>query len=77
MLRSFVGTYSETGLQSLWIEDGMGRVGQLLSAGFVPFWAILESDVLPHIERALQIGDRRAALDILANNARDAGRILD
>ncbi|MCC7334649.1 MAG: hypothetical protein IT422_06115 [Pirellulaceae bacterium] len=64
-------------MQSLWIEDGMGRVGQLLSAGFVPFWAILESDVLPHIERALQIGDRMAALSILASNAKDGGSILD
>ncbi len=55
----------------------MSRVGHMLNAGFVPFWAILESDVLPHIERALQIGDRMTALTIVASNARDAGSILE
>ncbi len=77
MLKSFVGSYNATGLHSLHTEDGLRLKHISREGGTIPFWAILESDVVPHIERALWIGDRRTALAILARNAKDAGSILD
>ncbi len=75
MLKSFVGTYNEKGLQSLRNDEGLGPIPNFPSAGFVPFWAILEPDVLPQIERAIRNGDRQAALAILANHARHGGTL--
>ncbi len=76
MLESFVGSYNETGLQSLQEEDDLGRVCRSLKDGAVTFWAVLESEVVPNIRRAMRTGDRQTALAILANCAKDAGRIL-
>ncbi len=76
MLKSFVGSYNETGFQSLQTEDEQSRYRRPFSEGLVSFWAILESEMVPQIERALRIGDRKAALIILANSAKDAGSIL-
>lgn len=75
MLKSFVGSYNETGLQSLQTEDDH-RCRKPLAGGIVSFWAILETEVVPQIERALRFGDRRTALKILADSAKDAGSIL-
>jgi hypothetical protein len=75
MLKSFIGTYNERGLQTLRNEDELCQV-VVPRADMVPFWATLDSEILPSIEKAIRFGDRRAAFAIIANHALHGGRIL-
>lgn len=79
MLQSFVGTFDAVGLRTLQTEGDSIVPGQLIpcSAGSVPFWAILDTAVLPPIQHALSLGYRSTAWEILAQQATCLGRLCE
>jgi hypothetical protein len=75
MLQSFIGTFDAAGLRSLRNEDDTHGVTGLSIAGSVPFWAILDTEELPSIQRALMLGYRGTALELLVQQAKSLGRL--
>ena len=74
MLQSFVGTFDTRGLQTFRVEDD--SVCRVLphESGF-PFWAVLDSSELPAIARALVLGQRQMALQLLFAMAKSLGPV--
>ena len=74
MLDSFIGTFDQHGLRTLRSETNQ-------SPAFVErrrqgrFWAVLDSSLVPTINRAIAAGDSRTALQIVLQQARDIGTI--
>jgi len=75
MLQSFIGTFDTAGLRSLKTEDSAPAP----LAGCFPlpgqFWAVLDTDELPSIRRAMMLGQRGTALDLLLQQAKCFGSI--
>ena len=74
MLQSFIGTLDAAGLRSLRTEDD-ALPAPLSDSEFVPFWVILDSSELPSIERALVLGQRQTALQLLVAVAKSLGPV--
>ena len=75
MLQSFIGTFDIAGLRTLRSEDDTCGETRLSSTEAVPFWAILDTDELPSIQRALMLGYRGTALELLVQQAKSLGRL--
>ena len=75
MLQSFHGSFDETGLRALRQEDGGSRVLQQASvnAGFVHFWAVLDSQEALKVQKAVLLGLRATALELLFREAKSVG----
>jgi hypothetical protein len=72
MLQSFVETIDTGGLQSSRVEDDSVPRVPLHESGN-PFWAVLDSSELPAIARALVLGQRQMALQLLFAIAKSLG----
>jgi len=72
MLKSFTGTFDETGLRSLEAESDHPCHQQ--KDGPQSFWAVLDNSALPYIRQAYQSGQRRSALELIFAQAISAGR---
>lgn len=75
MLQSFIGTIDTTGLRSLRNEEYVESVVTLEDPDVVRFWAILDTNQLPQIRRALLMGHRGAALNLVEQQAKSLGRL--
>ena len=75
MLQSFIGTIDTTGLRSLRDEECSESIATPEDPNVVKFWAILDTDQLPQIRRALLMGHRGAALNLVAQQAKSLGRL--
>ena len=75
MLQSYIGTIDMSGLRSLRTEECGESVAPLGDPTVVSFWAILDTDQLPEICRALVMGHRGAALSLVTQQAKSLGRI--
>lgn len=74
MLQSFFGTFDRSGLRSLRVDDDLCPPILFPKATTASFWAILDSDELPIIHRAVIVGHRGEALQMLAERAVCIGR---
>ena len=72
MLQSFVGTFDNGGLRTFRVEDDSVRRVLPHESGY-PFWAVLDSSELPAIARALVLGQRQMALQLLFALAKSLG----
>ena len=72
MLQSFVGTFDTGGLQTFRVEDDFHPRVPINESGY-PFWAVLDSSELPAIARALVLGQRQMALQLLFAMAKSLG----
>lgn len=77
MLQSFIGTCDSFGLRSLRIEDPLVSAERENDRAVVRFWAILDSAQIPSIQHAVMLGNRDAALELVASSARSFGRVDD
>ncbi|REJ87820.1 MAG: hypothetical protein DWQ34_24565 [Planctomycetota bacterium] len=75
MLQSFIGRFDHSGLRSLRFEPDYEEERRFV--GVVPggFWAVVDSDELPTIHRALIAGQRQTALELIVDRARSVGRV--
>lgn len=73
MLHSFIGTYDAGGLRTLRSEDDQVLGSSPRHFGSASFWAILDSHELPPIHRALVLGHRDAAWELLVQRAKALG----
>ena len=74
MLQSFLGTFDRSGLRSLRIEDESQPALVVVKRNTSSFWAVLDSQELPKIYRAVVVGRRAEALRLLAEHAVSIGR---
>jgi hypothetical protein len=74
MLESFVGTFDHRGLRSLRPEDPREDFDGRVVEPNGRFWAIIDTDNVSPIHEALVVGQRGAALDLLAQKAVSLGR---
>ena len=75
MLESFIGTFDSTGLRSLTTEETPSAARRSHHEQVVEFWAVLDTSELPLIQKAFLLGQRGAALDLIAQQAKSLGRI--
>ncbi len=75
MLQSFVGTYDQSGLRSLRLEEANSALPWTSPTGAAPFWAVLDSSDVPEICRAVCHGRRRRALRLLNERALTLGSL--
>jgi hypothetical protein len=74
MLQSFIGTYDSGGLRSFAPDEYAESVRWANDNAVVRFWAIIDSDELPSIWKALVVGQRGTALELIAQQAKSLGR---
>ncbi len=75
MLQSYLGIIDDYGLRSLRDEECGESVAIADDPDLVMFWAILDTEQLPSIRRALLMGHRGTALSMVALNAKSYGRL--
>lgn len=75
MLQSFIGRFDHSGLRSLRIESDYDEERQFAGAMTGGFWAVVDSEELPTIHRALVAGQRQTALQLIVDRARSVGRV--
>ena len=75
MLQSFHGSFDETGLRALRQEDGcFPALRQAFGdAGFVHFWAVLDSQEALTIHKSVLLGQPATALEVLLREAKSVG----
>lgn len=75
MLQSYIGIIDNNGLRSLRNEECGESVATADDPDLVRFWAILDTEQLPPIRRALLMGHRGTALSMVALKAKSFGRL--
>jgi hypothetical protein len=75
MLRSFIGTYDSAGLLSLRFDEGDFETLRRTESNLHRFWVILDTDRLPSIGRAMMLGHRGTALELIVQQAKSLGQI--
>jgi len=75
MLQSFIGRIDHSGLRSLRIEPAYDEEPRLANGMPDGFWAVVDSEELPPIQRALILGCHGTALKLLVERARSVGRL--
>lgn len=74
MFQAFTGTYDSIGVRSLRVEDEcVSTAGD--SAGLAHFWAVIDSNDMPSIVRAIELGERRRALKLISDCSVSMGAI--
>ena len=77
MLQSFRGTFDSAGLRSFVSEEASGVARRSRREHVVEFWAVLDTDELPLIQRAFLLGQRGTALELIGMQAKSLGRIYE
>lgn len=77
MLQSYIGTFDSDGLRSLWTEEHCEHARRQRDGRVVEFWAVIDSEELHPIRRAMILGDRGTALELIGQQAISLGRIYE
>ena len=77
MLQSFIGTFDSAGLRSFITEEPSAVTRRSHREHVVEFWAVLDTDELPLIQKAFLLGHRGTALELIGQQAKWLGRIYE
>ena len=75
MLRSFIGTYDREGLRSLRLEDECAAAISQRHALGPTFWVVLDLSESHALDRAIRLGQKGRALQLLSESARCCGPV--